>query len=58
MEFISIKDAARILGISERHIYLLITKGKITKYKRLGKSLLNRQDVISLLEPKAIKESA
>ncbi len=57
MDFVTLTEASRILGISKRRIYQLIVDGRIKKYKRLGKSLLLKEDVLNLLTPISVSET-
>jgi len=52
--YMSFEDACKKLNISSPSLYVLIKRGKIVKYKVLGKTMFNIDDVEELLKPKPV----
>lgn len=48
--FITIQEAAHILNVSHTWVYKLIQAGRLTKYKRMGRTLLSEKEVRELGE--------
>ncbi len=48
-EWVKINDAAKILGISRSTVYRYSESGKLPIYKRVGKSMIKREDIEKLL---------
>jgi len=52
---ITIKETCKILNISIPRVYQLAKEGKLTRYKKMGKSIFDKKEVLELLKPKAVK---
>lgn len=49
-DFLTVKEASQMLGISNRHLYRLTSKKKIPYYRPLGKLLFKREELQNLIE--------
>jgi predicted DNA-binding transcriptional regulator AlpA len=54
MEFITVKEAAKILGKTTVQVYAYINKKMLTKYEVLGVTRLDKKEVKDLLKPTKI----
>lgn len=52
--FMTVKEVARLLRISERHTYKLIKKNVIPHTKIGGKILINKEKLLNTLEKKEV----
>ncbi len=51
---ITIEETAKILQVTKPTVYNYIKEGLLTKYRIKKKSVLNRDEVQSLLEPRPV----
>jgi excisionase family DNA binding protein len=55
-KFISVRDAAQILGVSEKRVIDLVDEGKITAYKIGGQFLrLNNEEIQGLKDSRLVE---
>jgi len=55
-KYLTISDAAKVLGKSVPRVYQLIKEYNLQKFKVPGKTLLLREEVEKLNEPQPIKD--
>lgn len=53
-EYISLREAAEYLGVTERTVYYHVYAGRLVRYKRLGRVYLLRSEVERLGEPRRV----
>ena len=54
-EFLTIEQAKKILGVTHKTIYNYFDKGILTKYKKVNRVLLDKDEVLSLAEPQQVE---
>lgn len=54
-DFVTVKEASEYLGVSKTWINVLIRRGQLTKYRRLGSTLLSKKELDKLNQPKPVR---
>jgi excisionase family DNA binding protein len=50
--FLSVDEAARLVGLSHWTLRSWLQKGLLTRYKSVSRTLVNRAELLELLKPK------
>lgn len=50
--FLTVEEAAQFVGLSHWTLRSWLHKGRLTKYKSVSRTLVNRSELLELLKPK------
>ena len=53
-EYFTVEEAAKELGVSKTWIHKLLETEKLTKFRRMGKTLILKEEVADMNKPKRV----
>jgi excisionase family DNA binding protein len=56
-DFLTVDEAARLVGLSHWTIRLWLHKGVLTRYKSASRTVVSRKELLDLVQPKPAKEA-
>jgi excisionase family DNA binding protein len=56
-DFLTVDEAARLVGLSHWTIRLWLHKGVLTRYKSASRTVVSRKELLELVQPKPAKEA-
>lgn len=57
-DFLTVEDAAQLVGLAHWTIRAWLYRGLLTKYKSASRTLVSRKELLALVEPKPALDSA
>lgn len=54
IDFLTVDEAARLVGLSHWTIRRWLELGKLTRYKAASRTMVSRPELLALLEPKKV----
>ncbi len=56
-DFLTVDEAANLVGLSHRTIRRWLEIGKLTRYKALSRTVVSRSELLALLEPRKVRKN-
>jgi hypothetical protein len=56
-DFLTVVEAAQLVGYSHWAIRLWLHQGKLTRYKSASRTVVSRKELLELVQPKPAKEA-
>jgi excisionase family DNA binding protein len=56
-EFLTVDEAARLVGLSHWTIRLWLHKGRLTRYKSASRTLVSSVELLELLKPRKVEHT-
>ena len=56
-DFLTVDEAANLVGLSHWTIRRWLENGKLTRYKALSRTVVSRSELLALLEPRKVRKN-
>lgn len=56
-DFLTVNEAANLVGLSHWTIRRWLEMGKLTRYKALSRTVVSRAELLALLEPRKVRKN-
>jgi excisionase family DNA binding protein len=56
-DFLTVDEAANLVGLSHWTIRRWLEIGKLTRYKALSRTVVSRSELLALLEPRKVRKN-